>query len=264
MKRAKEVPLAGGNLTRVVRVGGTVRRSAGPWTPLVHGLLEHVRARGFSLAPGPLGVDERGREVLEFIPGDTVVGEPWPSWVWSEALLLDAVHALRAYHAAVVDFRPAVVLSRLGRFELETDQLVCHNDFAPYNCVVRHGRLVGVIDWDVIVAGRAEWDLAFFIWHWVPLHGPSPDLEWRTLDVCKRRLRLVLDNYGRLDCDDIIEVVLRRIESSRDGIRDRAAAGDRAFQHLYERGHVEEMQRALDYVSSIRGALASIARETWA
>src|SRR5260221_6573384 len=60
-----EIPLAGGNMSSgVVRVGDTVRRPAGPWTPAVHALLAHLHAVGFDGAPRPLGVDERGREVL--------------------------------------------------------------------------------------------------------------------------------------------------------------------------------------------------------
>jgi hypothetical protein len=71
----EEIPLAGGNVSDgVVRVGDTVRRPAGPWTPAVHALLAHLHEVGFHAAPRPLGLDERGREVLEFVPGATV----WP------------------------------------------------------------------------------------------------------------------------------------------------------------------------------------------
>ena len=63
------MPLAGGNMSSgVVRVGDTVRRPAGPWTPAVHALLTHLHAAGFPGAPRPLGIDEHGREVLTFIP----------------------------------------------------------------------------------------------------------------------------------------------------------------------------------------------------
>ena len=70
-----EEPLTGGNVSRaVVRVGDTVRRPAGPWTPAVHALLAHLHSAGLTGAPGPLGIDERGREVLTFIPGTPA----WP------------------------------------------------------------------------------------------------------------------------------------------------------------------------------------------
>ena len=50
-----EVPLGGGNVSGgVVRIGDTVRRPAGPWTPAVHALLGHLHATGFPGAPRPL------------------------------------------------------------------------------------------------------------------------------------------------------------------------------------------------------------------
>ena len=74
-----EVPLTGGTLNAVVRVGETVRRTAGPWTPTIHALLRHVRDRGFDLAPEPLGLDDEGREIVSYIPGATVGWSlPWP------------------------------------------------------------------------------------------------------------------------------------------------------------------------------------------
>ncbi len=36
-------PVGSGNEGRVVRVGETVRRPVGPWTPAVHLLLAHLR-----------------------------------------------------------------------------------------------------------------------------------------------------------------------------------------------------------------------------
>jgi len=50
----REEILAGGNMTAVVRVGNTVRRAAGPWTPTIHAFLRHLRANGFGLVPEPL------------------------------------------------------------------------------------------------------------------------------------------------------------------------------------------------------------------
>ena len=68
----REVPFADGNVSSVVRVGDTVRRGTGPWTPTVHALLRHLERVGFEGAPRVLGIDERGREVLSFVPGVTI------------------------------------------------------------------------------------------------------------------------------------------------------------------------------------------------
>jgi len=50
-----EVPLSGGNTSAVVRVGETVRRSTGHWTPAVHGVLRHLERAGFEGSPRVLG-----------------------------------------------------------------------------------------------------------------------------------------------------------------------------------------------------------------
>ncbi|BCJ57962.1 hypothetical protein Jiend_13840 [Micromonospora endophytica] len=48
---SQEIPLHGGNVSTVVRVGDTVRRNVGPWTPSVHALLRHLEYVGFTGAP---------------------------------------------------------------------------------------------------------------------------------------------------------------------------------------------------------------------
>jgi hypothetical protein len=59
--------LPGGNAGGATRVGDTVRRNAGPWTPAVHSLLRHLQSKGFDGAPLPLGIDDQGREILTFL-----------------------------------------------------------------------------------------------------------------------------------------------------------------------------------------------------
>ena len=66
----REETLVGGLVSAVAKVGDTVRRSTGPWTPAVHTLLSYLKAVGFDAAPRVLGIDERGREVLSCFRGD--------------------------------------------------------------------------------------------------------------------------------------------------------------------------------------------------
>src|SRR3712207_2767826 len=92
-----EIPLAGGNMSDVVRRGHAVHRSAGPWTPTIHRLLDHLHVQGITWVPRPLGFDERGREVLTYLPG-TVPTYPMPSWVWSAEVLVQAGKRLAELH----------------------------------------------------------------------------------------------------------------------------------------------------------------------
>src|SRR5947207_5806371 len=83
----QEIPLLGGNTSTVVRVGDTVRRNAGPWTPAVHALLRHLEYIGFTGAPHALGIDERGREVLSYLDGECGEYPLAAHWVTEEALV---------------------------------------------------------------------------------------------------------------------------------------------------------------------------------
>ena len=100
-----EKNLTGGNLNAVVRIGDTVRRTAGAWTPTVHQLSRHLEAHGFEAAPRVLGFDEQGREVLSFIEGATNNSGD-PPWVWSERAMEMAGRLIRRYHDLSRSFEP--------------------------------------------------------------------------------------------------------------------------------------------------------------
>jgi Phosphotransferase enzyme family len=247
----EEVPLSGGTLNQVVRVGDTVRRPAGPWTATIHDLLRHLRIHNFRLAPEPLGLDERGREILRFIPGQTVGWSlPWPAWIRSDDMLVQIGAATAAYHAAVAGFRPnGTVEWRSGPGRLAPQQIVCHHDLAPYNVVVRDGRLAGFIDWDLAGPGQPISDLAFVAWQWVPLHGPAVAsfMGWDGADRAAR-LNLLLDAYGLGERGRFIDAVIDRVQLNRSIMLERAAAGDPAYQVLVQQGHVGGMDEALAFL----------------
>ena len=68
-----EEKLTGGNIAdSVIRLGMTVRKPVTKATPTVHCFLDHLCLAGYDGCPQALGVDEQGRQVLEFIPGPVV------------------------------------------------------------------------------------------------------------------------------------------------------------------------------------------------
>jgi hypothetical protein len=221
--------LHGGNVTTVVRVGDTVRRTAGPQTPTIHRLLSHVRARGVLWAPEPLGFDERGREILSFIPGE--VPHAMPDWVWSEAVLTDVARALREWHDATSSFDLTGAV-----WDLPTrspPEVVCHTDFAPYNCVFRAGRFAGAIDFDLCAPGPRLWDLAYTAYRFVPLTPPqdAPDFDAPgerspfSPAAGRARLALFLDAYGtvgsprRYESAAVIGATVERLHAIADWTR---------------------------------------------
>jgi hypothetical protein len=240
---AEEV-LAGGNVAPVVRVGDTVRRATGPWTPAVHELLRHLENAGFPYAPRVLGFDDQGREILTYIEGDTAGDEhPWAPWVWSDDTLVQAAQIMRAYHDAVRSFRPpGLLVWRFVNAPIGPDDIVCHNDIAPYNIVHGGGRVAGVIDWDVASPAPPVWDVAFGAWAFAPIHTPAHARALGApLDIAQR-VRLFCDSYGLADRVDFFDTVRERIDASIYGMEMKAAVGEEAFVRMIADGHIERMR----------------------
>jgi hypothetical protein len=248
--------LPGGNMSAVSRVGDTVRRTSGPWTPQVHALLRHLRAKGIAEVPAPLGFDALGREILTYIPG-TVGHSPRPE-LRTDAVLVAAARLLRRIHAATAEIahlypsgwqaptRPPV-------------EVLCHGDFAPYNCVFDGAELVGVIDFGHAHPGSRAWDLAYAVYRFAPIAAPTNPEAYGDLAEQSRRLRLFCDAYGLEERRGFIHTLGLRIASMAEYLEQGAAAGDARMtaniaaghlqiyltDHAYLQAHAEEFRRAV-------------------
>jgi hypothetical protein len=232
-----EEKLTGGNMTAVSRVGDTVRRDAGSWTKQVHMLLMHLRAKGIQEAPAPLGFDENGREILSFIPG--LVGHhPLPESLRTDEVLISAAQLLRRIHDATTDVAQ-IWQSGWQSPTREPVEVICHGDFAPYNCVFDKGRLIGVIDFDNAHPGNREWDLAYALYRFAPITDPSNPENYGTIQEQCRRARLFCDEYGLHERSTIVQSVNLRIAYMADTLRQGAANGDKRFQANIDEGHLE-------------------------
>ena len=144
-----EERLEGGYLDGAVRVGDTVRRAAGPWTPAVHALLAYLAAQGFTGAPRPLGLDEQGREVLSFLEGESIGHrKPRPAWVHAEDTLVQVARWMREFHQVVAGFvpPPGAVWREGGTWS--PGLIIAHNDATTHNAAWHQGTLTGFFDWD--------------------------------------------------------------------------------------------------------------------
>jgi len=193
----------------VSRRGNEVLRTAGPWTPKVHLLLQLCADSGIEGIPKPLGYTGDGRERLSYLPG-TVPAYPMPGWVWRPEVLDDAAHLLRRLHDASLPL--AGVTDGWRSPVREPAEVVCHNDFAPYNLVFEDGRLTGVIDFDYCSPGPRLWDLAYLAYRIAPLEdGPL------TVDERAARLRRLLTSYGSdATVTDLLHSAVQRLEDLAD------------------------------------------------
>ncbi|MEV1000317.1 aminoglycoside phosphotransferase family protein [Nonomuraea sp. NPDC050202] len=250
----EEEVLTGGGVNHVVRAGDTVRRPSGPWTPAVHALLRHLAARGFTGAPRSHGIDERGREILDFVPGRTA-DYPLPGWVRTDEALIAVARLLRDYHDATAG------LSHEGTWyfpPVEPAEVICHGDVAPYNCVFRQGRPVAFIDFDTAHPGPRVWDVAYAAYRFVPLHHPG-DGDGIPVAEQARRLRLFADAYeldeaGR---QALVETAIKRLEHLVGFMRERAAAGDAAFAGHVARGDDRFYELNIEHLRRHESALTT-------
>jgi hypothetical protein len=228
----REIPLPG-NVGGAVRVGNTVRRHTGPWTPAVHALLGHLAGRVPGV-PEVLGFDERAREILSFMPGIVIDGD-------TEALSLAQVSSVvrwtRAFHQAVAGFTHPGPW-RYCPFPQPT--LIGHNDIAPYNVCFNGDEVAGVFDWDMAGPSTPLLELAFIAWNCVPL--------WRDIapSEAAERLEVMAAGYGGPGARAILRAVPYRIQTLLDWIPRAAANGDEGMANLMTLGEPGRSQAGLD------------------
>jgi hypothetical protein len=238
-----------GTFSTLAKVGNTVRRSTGPWTPAVHVLLRHLEGVSFDGAPRVLGIDDRGREVLAYIPGD-VPRNASPE-VATDRALVEVGRLLRRYHDAVSGFSLPPRIGWYGWVDGESDPgpggVVCHNDLAPRNTVFREGIPVAFLDFDLASPGPPAWDVAHLAWQFVPISDDEGCARqgWALPPDRPGRLRILCDGYelSKEDRRGFPELLSLRMETTASGIEVLAAEGEPAHRRWAEEG-VPRMVRA--------------------
>ena len=252
------VRLPGGNVAPVYRVGDTVRRSVGPWTPAVHALLRHLEREGFEGSPRVMGIDDEGREIVSFIEGSVPYAPDIPDEIWLDDALVAVAQRVRLYHDAVASFEPpADALWRFCPGAPVRGDVVCHNDLGPWNTVYRDGLPAAFIDWDFAAPAPRLWDVAYAAWRFVPLYyngipgrGGEPDVP-----EFARRLRLFCDAYGLADRGALLDTVAHRQHVMHDTVRIWGQAGVPGFAEMWASGHADAPLKDAEFLRRVRSTL---------
>ena len=263
----EEVPLLGGDVTEgVVRVGDTVRRPLGPHSLLVHGVLRHLEASGFTGAPRLLGVDERGREILTFVEGE-VAGRPWPSWVADPDRAASVAVLLRSLDDAMIPWgipvqprTPAVPLPDLPTTPGPRRYFVGHRDVTPENVVFRDGQAVALIDFDMVRASSRVDEVGNLLLWWAPLMPPEDRQEvLRDVDALARA-RLLVDAYGLGSSErrHVVDVAISSAERSWFTMRERARRDGGGWQRMWDEGVGDRIHRRQAWLADNAAALHQI------
>lgn len=211
--------LNGGNMNSPKRIGERVHRKATDSTETIHKLLNHVHNKGIDWVPIPFGIDGNSEEVLSYIQGD--VPHSMPSWIWDLNVLEDVAVAQRRWHDATEDFD-----YMSGKWQIDTKtkiEVICHNDFAPYNIVFDSRKFNGVIDFDLCSPGSRLWDMAYTLYRFVPVMPKDKSEENDEtspfeLEEVINRIRLFIKSYSMGDkrydykLNEIIDMLSNRLD----------------------------------------------------
>ena len=243
-----------GFVSSPVKIGNTVHRQAGAWTPTIHSLLGFLRAKGFTYSPAVLGVDEKAREILEFLPGKAAT-RPWPSQLLEDEGLVQAAIMLKYYHAIVKDFQPPDNAEwRIGKVKMESGQIICHGDLGPWNMLWQDGILTGLIDWDFAEPGKAITDLAQMAYYFAPFRGES---GWQEAGFAERpdfrhRLDVLCKNYGRFTADEVLTEIALWLQEELRRVRSLGEKGAEPWVSFLRRGDDQEILDDLAWLETLQ------------
>lgn len=249
----REEPLAGGAINAVTRRGDIVYRTGGPWVPAVHAVLDHLERKGFRHSPKALGVDDRGREMIGFLSGESMM-RPWKPVRFTDDALVQAATMLRELHGATHDLvLPPETVWRGGKAEKKVGQVIRHGDLGPWNTLWQDDRLTGLIDWDFAEPGLALTDLAQLALYFVPLRGEE---YWRECGFPTRpdfahRIRVICAAYGAFDPDEAVAEIIRLQESAMADIAERAAEGRYPWTMFRANGEIERSRTEVEWLREV-------------
>lgn len=230
--------LAGGNASgSVYRVGSTVRK---PWTdasPSVLDFMTSLREAGVDV-PAALGRDDLGRQVTEFVSGPLAIN----SAPLTDIELARVGGIVRAIHDASQTYTPApsavwhTAIPSLG------DDLVCHNDLAPWNLII--GQRWTFIDWDAAAPSTRLWDLAYAAQTFT-----LPDTDQPPEDAA-RRLTAFVDGYC---AEDDLRAALPAVMHHRAAamyalLKSSKEANIEPWGSMFEEGHGHHWSTVTEYV----------------
>jgi thiamine kinase-like enzyme len=219
-----------GNISEVRRDGSVVHRDFKPQSKTIHRLLHHLEDKGIAFVPRFLGMSEDNREMLSFVDGETMEDYPAASDIQARMKTVQAAaKMLREYHDATLDFIRHPQDIWFLKYEGDLDkEVICHNDFAPYNVTFKENIPVGLIDFDTACPAPRIWDVAYAVYRFVPLgsevYGPEEKRYRRydkALDCAERKLLLkaFLDAYSdtgvneNLDVSNVLDNVIMRLQA---------------------------------------------------
>ncbi len=213
-----EQELLEGNVNPPILKNNKIYKKAHKASWTIDLLLKHVRKKGMNWIPESYGIDN-GFHVIEYLKGKTIHNNP--RWIWEIEVLIQIATMLRQWHDATQDFECKKSDWLLANFEKK--EVICHNDFAPYNILFINKKPTGLIDFDTCSPGSRLWDISYAAYRFIPIFPMKGETEFNEYSLFTRkevlqRLKLFLKVYGHSEkdkyfsVDETFAVLQRRLE----------------------------------------------------
>ena len=240
----QEIALSGGNSNEeVVRVNDTVRRATSAQSSTVHRFLTYLSKSGLDCSPKFLGIDSKGRESLTYMHGECAIS---PDHWREDKYILTAADLLREFHDASSGYVGTDIDVWGYVYPDESKhEVICHNDFAPYNLVFDDNGFTSIIDFDLAGPGPRLRDIAYAAYWLTPLSQHATDMRQFAIADAKsgsKRLKLFCRRYGvtpDLPLLDMIDSVLLHMADRNEMER---CIGPEKTAQLVAEGHIDHWQ----------------------
>lgn len=192
------------------------------------------------------------------MPGQTIDDYPnGNSLEEKRAIIRSSAKLLRKYHDAASSFHFMETDTYFLRYDGNLPkEVMCHNDFAPYNITFENGEALGLIDFDTICPAPRVWDIAYALYRFVPLtqavydHSLQEYRMYTNKDEQEYRqcVEEFLTAYGYDGSADLLEVVIERLESLICLFDEECQKGNNAFVMMKEQGHQAFYQKEVAFI----------------
>ena len=190
--------------------------------------------------------------------GDTIEDYPNVSLIDEKIKIVkEAASMLRKFHDATVDFIKQPDDIWWFRYDGNLpEEVICHNDFAPYNTTFENNMPIGLIDFDTACPAPKAWDIAYAVYRFVPLSESVYDCilgKYRDYDKskdCEERkilLDVFLKSYGFNNF--LKEHVIQRLSALVNLFDEECAKGNRAFIKMKQEGHQEFYIKEIEFIA---------------
>ncbi len=189
MKEETTILNGGMRTESVLKIGDKVHRTRSSNYKFIHSILLYLEKNSFAYSPKFIGFDKNDREILTYIAGEVP-----RTFTLSLNQKIESIKILKNFHDLLAEHKS------VGEYET-----ICHNDFAPWNIIVKNNNVVGVIDFDECAPGYRIDDVAYFIWTFLDL-GVSEDTDEKQI----RDISTLIDTYELNEREAFIPAILKQ------------------------------------------------------